>query len=213
MGDVSLLGPFGETEYSRLHVYARDVRSAAGHCVCKASVGDRIHTHVAPGLPVRELSAAIRKAIASDPIRPLAVSEQRQVVRNMAIVAKGGEEKRFLLGLAYVAGFDPHIRKGQDGGRDALNPEELERACWSFLPGGGEVGIGHIDGTLGHMTVTENYIYRGPDWEQPSGLVLKSGMAWLIGGICDEFAWLMAKAGKLTSFSPQGGARRRPVPA
>lgn len=162
----------------------------------------------------RELLATeIRKAISAEVTRQLAPSVQRAVVRQMAPVAKGADEKRFLLGLAYQAGPDPRIRKGQDGGRDFFTPDELEKACWSFLPGGGQVGIAHMDGTLGHMTVTENYIYRGPDWAQPSGLVIKSGRAWLIGGICDDYAWQLAKAGKLNGFSPQGGAKRRAATA
>lgn len=157
-----------------------------------------------------ELMAAIRKNLAEQAARQLPADLQRGVVRQMAPVAKGAE-KRFLLGLAYQAGADPRIRKGQDGGRDTFTPDELEKACWSFLPGGGQIGIAHLDGTLGHMTVTENYIYRGPDWEQPSGLVIKSGMAWLIGGICDEYAWGLAKSGRVNGFSPQGGARRRRI--
>lgn len=160
-----------------------------------------------------ELMAAIRENIADQAARQLPAGVQRQVVRQMATVAKGADEKRFLLGLAYQAGPDPRIRKGQDGGRDFFTPDELEKACWSFLPGGGQVGIAHMDGTLGHMTVTENYIYRGPDWGQPSGLVIKSGRAWLIGGICDDYAWQLAKAGKLNGFSPQGGAKRRAATA
>lgn len=117
------------------------------------------------------------------------------------------EEKRFVLGLAYQAGRDPRIAKGADGGRDFFTPEELEKACWSFLPGGAQVGLYHADGTLGHMTVTESYIYRGPDWDQGNGVIIKAG-DWLIGGICDDIAWNLVKSGKVNGFSPQGMARR-----
>lgn|GEM_PF-1535681 len=157
------------------------------------------------------LRAEIRKILAEDAARQLPAPVRRGVVRQALPVAKSGDEKRFLLGLAYQAGPDPRIRKGQDGGRDTFTPDELEKACWSFLPGGGQIGIAHLDGTLGHMTVTENYIYRGPDWEQPSGLVIKSGMAWLIGGICDEYAWSLAKSRRVNGFSPQGRAARRRI--
>lgn len=156
------------------------------------------------------LARAIIKAIA-DTAQPMTAEVQREVVRQMTPVTKGGEEKRFLLGLAYQAGQDPRIKRGADGGRDWMSPETLEKACWSFLPGGGQIGIAHLDGTLGHMTVTENYIYRGPDWPQAGGTVIKSGEAWLIGGICDEYAWELAKSGKLNGFSPQGSATRRTV--
>lgn len=119
-------------------------------------------------------------------------------------------EQRFVLGLAYQAGRDPRIKKGADGGRDFFTREELEKACWSFLPGGAQVGLFHADGTLGHMKVTESYIYRGPDWDQGNGVVIKAG-DWLIGGICDEIAWNLVKSGKVTGFSPQGVARRLPA--
>lgn len=118
-------------------------------------------------------------------------------------------EQRFVLGLAYQAGQDPKIAKGADGARDFFTPEELEKACWSYLPGGAQVGLFHADNTLGHMTVTESYIYRGPDWDQGDGVVIKAG-DWLIGGICDDIAWGLVKSGKVTGFSPQGVARRRP---
>ena len=211
-GVLSSLGPLTDADRQAPHMYARDVTSGTGNCVCKAAPWDARHTAIAPGLGPAELAAAIRKSAAGDPVRELSLDLKRGVVRQLTPVAKGAE-KQFLLGLAYVAGRDPRIRKGMDGGRDFLSPESLERACWSFLPGGGEVGIGHLDGSLGHMTVTENYIYRGPDWEQSTGLVLKAGMAWLIGGICDDHAWSLAKGGHLNSFSPQGGARRLKVPA
>lgn len=119
------------------------------------------------------------------------------------------EEQRFILGLAYQAGQDPRIAKGADGARDFFRPEELEKASWSYLPGGAQVGLFHgPDETIGHATVVESYIYRGPDWEQPDGTLIKSG-DWLIGAICDDVAWRLVKSGKVTGFSPQGVARRR----
>jgi hypothetical protein len=120
-------------------------------------------------------------------------------------------EKQFVLGLAYQAGRDPRISKGADGGRDFFTPDELEKACWSFLPGGAQVGLFHAEGTLGHMQVTESYIYRGPDWDQGNGVIIKSG-DWLLGGICDDIAWNLVKSGKVTGFSPQGVARRLAAP-
>lgn len=119
-------------------------------------------------------------------------------------------ESRFILGLAYQAGRDPRIAKGADGARDFFSAEELEKACWSFLPGGAQVGLFHgPEETIGHFTVTENYIYRGPDWDQGGGVIIKAG-DWLIGGICDAVAWNLVKSGRVTGFSPQGVAKRRP---
>lgn len=116
-------------------------------------------------------------------------------------------ERQYVLGLAYRAGRDPRIAKGMDGGRDFFTHEELEKACWSFLQGGAQVGLFHADNTTGHMTVTESYIYRGPGWPQENGTVIKAG-DWLIGGICDDVAWALVKSGKVNGFSPQGVARR-----
>jgi hypothetical protein len=117
-------------------------------------------------------------------------------------------EQRYLLGVAYQAGPDPMIKRGADGGRDYFSPAELEKAAWSFLPGGAQVGLFHgPDNTIGHFTVTESYIYRGPDWDLGDGTVVKAG-DWLVGGICDEVAWQLYKSGQVTGFSPQGSARR-----
>ncbi len=119
------------------------------------------------------------------------------------------EEQRYVLALAYQAGQDPRIAKGIDGGRDFFTEAELEKASWSFLSSGSpQVGVGHIDGTLGAATVVESYIYRGPDWDLGDGIVVRKG-DWLVGMILEPRTWEMAKAGKLGGVSPQGVARRR----
>ncbi len=117
--------------------------------------------------------------------------------------------QRYLLALAYQAGVDPRIAKGADGGRDYFTVEELEKAAWSFLPNGANVGLFHgPDETVGHFTVTESYVYRGPDWDLGDDVVIKAG-DWLIGGICDEVAWDLVERGVITGMSPQGTATRR----
>lgn len=45
------IGPFPR-QYGQPHVYARDVHSGAGNCVCGAGPGDRRHVQIAPGVPV-----------------------------------------------------------------------------------------------------------------------------------------------------------------
>lgn len=45
------VGPF-PGEYGRPHVYARDVHSGAGNCVCGAALPDAVHTEAAPGVPI-----------------------------------------------------------------------------------------------------------------------------------------------------------------
>lgn len=114
---------------------------------------------------------------------------------------------RYVLGLAYQSGKDEKIAKGLDGARDYFTAAELEKACWSFGQSPMDVGIFHADGTLGHVQVVENYIYRGPDW-LVGDTVIKSG-DWLMGGICDEAAWDLVERGLVTGWSPQGTARRR----
>jgi hypothetical protein len=117
--------------------------------------------------------------------------------------------QRYLLALAYQAGPDARITKGADGARDFFTPAELEKAAWSFLPGGANVGLFHgPEQTIGHFEVTESYIYRGPEWDLGEGIVVKSG-DWLIGGICDEVAWNLYQNGHITGMSPQGTATRR----
>jgi hypothetical protein len=116
-------------------------------------------------------------------------------------------EQRYVLGIAYQAGRDPKIAKGMDGARDFFTAEELEKAAWQFMAGPRDVGIYHMDGTEGHATITESYIYRGPDW-QVGDVVVKAG-DWLVGGVLDDVAWDLYKSGRITGWSPQGTAKRR----
>jgi hypothetical protein len=47
------IGPF-PGQYGRPHVYARDVHSGAGNCVCGWWLGAELHVQAAPGVPVPE---------------------------------------------------------------------------------------------------------------------------------------------------------------
>ena len=179
------LGPFGELEYCEPHVYARDITSGAGNCVCGCSLGDDLHTEAAPGVPVPD---------------------------GARMVCKSAEPQRFILALAYQAGPDPRIAKGQDGGRDFFSRDELEKAAHAFMRNGPAGGLFHADGTTGHFDFVESGIHRGPDWDAGNGLVLKDG-DWFLGAICDEVAWSLVTSGKVGGFSPQGVAKRRRVTA
>lgn len=44
-------GP-GPGQYGRPHVYARDVQSGAGNCVCGHHLGHRLHVQAAPGVDI-----------------------------------------------------------------------------------------------------------------------------------------------------------------
>lgn len=119
------------------------------------------------------------------------------------------QEDRYVLGIAHQAGPDPAIKMGADGGRDYFTARELELASRTFLRKGGmRIGFNHMDGTdSGFAEVVESYIYRGPDWAQADGTVVKAG-DWLLGAILSEKAWALYKAGYITGWSIQGSARR-----
>lgn len=57
------VGPFLD-QYRRLHVYARDIHSGAGNCVCGRALGHELHTEAAPGVAIPH---AMRFAPARDP--------------------------------------------------------------------------------------------------------------------------------------------------
>lgn len=183
----SSLGPLTDAERTAPHVYARDITSAAGNCVCKAALGDEIHPFAAPGVEVPESARAI---------------------------AKSAEPQRYCLGIAYQAGPNPLISKGQDGGRDYLEAADLEAAAWEFISKGPRVGMFHLDGTEfdgdgeATATVVESYIYR-PDqpWDLGNGIVVRKG-DWLLGAVLSPRAWDMYRRGLISGWSPQGLARR-----
>ena len=119
------------------------------------------------------------------------------------------EPLKFCLGVAYQAGPDPRIARGQDGGRDFFTPRELEKAAWSFMLSGQQVGIGHADGTTGAARPVESYLYRNPvPWVVAPDLVVRKG-DWVLGALLEDHSWGLAKAGKVTGWSPQGSGHRR----
>ena len=139
-----------------------------------------------------------------------AVAEEENTEKSAEVgveVLKSEPERRYTLGLAYGANL-PDVGKAQDGYRDFAGPKALEDAAWSFLRKGASVGLHHQDGTEGHGTVVESYIWRGPDWPQPNGYVVKAG-DWLVGTVWDEPTWDLIKSGELNGYSPQGSAKRR----
>jgi hypothetical protein len=126
---------------------------------------------------------------------------------------KAVEEKRFVLGLAYQAGRSPLTKRGLDGKKDFFTADELEKAAWGFLDDGGrQIGIEHIDGTVGVAKAAESFIWR---WDplpmtavDGSTVLVKSG-DWLLGAVCSPLAWSLVKSGQVTGWSPQGQVKRR----
>lgn len=123
-----------------------------------------------------------------------------------------GPEDHFLYGVAYQAGFDPRIQKGQDGGRDGFTPRELEKASWSFMLGGHRHGLFHMDGTDdGTVRTVESGIYRNPiPWVVDDDLIVRKG-DWCVGVLVDNRIWGLHKQGKINGLSPQGAAKRRRI--
>ena len=123
---------------------------------------------------------------------------------------KSQEEQRYTLGVAYAANM-PDVGKAADGYRDFAGPEALEKAAWSYMQKGGNVGLHHQSGTDGQGTVVESYIYRGDPWvvkaADGSDQTIMPG-DWLVGVVWSEEAWPLIKAGIVNGFSPQGSARR-----
>lgn len=123
------------------------------------------------------------------------------------------EPERYVLGIAYQAGRDERIMKGQDGNRDWFAPAELRKAAASFMKSL-EAGVLHLDNTFGHIQITESYCWPegAPDWivKTAAGDVVVKAGDWLVGGILDEPTWRAVKDGRLTGWSPQGtGVRIR----
>lgn len=120
-------------------------------------------------------------------------------------VVKAVDERRYTLGLAYPANR-PDVGKAADGHRDFVSAETLEDCAWSFMRKGAPVGLHHADGTEGHGTVVESYIYRAAPWKVKD-TVIKAG-DWLLGVVWDRPTWPLIKSGRLNGFSPQGFASR-----
>lgn len=50
-GAEGTIGP-GPAQYGKPHVYARNVHSGAGNCVCGRDLRHAVHTEAAPGIPI-----------------------------------------------------------------------------------------------------------------------------------------------------------------
>jgi hypothetical protein len=56
------IGPFSG-QYRKPHVYARDIQSGAGNCVCGSDLPDWVHIQAAPGVPIPDSMRPRRLAI------------------------------------------------------------------------------------------------------------------------------------------------------
>lgn len=122
---------------------------------------------------------------------------------------KAEPERRYTLMLAWPA-LKPDVAKAADGRRDYARPEVIEETAWAWMAKSRSVGLYHEDGTEGHGTVVESYIYRGPAWQVRPDTLIKAG-DWLIGTIWNDRAWALVRAGLINGMSPQGSAERQPA--
>lgn len=58
-GQEGAIGPF-PGQYAQPHVYARNIHSGMGNCVCGRDVGHHLHVQAAPGVEVPERLRAQR---------------------------------------------------------------------------------------------------------------------------------------------------------
>lgn len=132
------------------------------------------------------------------------------LTRRPMVKAQSSEE-RYVLGVAHPAGWRDTIGKGLDGHKDFMSESAVEKAAWGYLADGQQIGLNHVDGTIGHATVVESYVYRGPDWTVTDTLgnsqTIRKG-DWLIGAVLDEPTWAEYKAGRFSGWSVQGSGRR-----
>ena len=187
------VGPFPD-DYTKPHVYARDIQSGAGNCVCGMGLLDEIHVQAAPGIEIPG------RGLPDDMIRFVGKAEAR-------------EEDQWLLTVAYQAGPDPRIARGADGYRDYFSARALEKCCWSMLLSGAPtVGLFHADGTEGSAQIVESSIHRADPWTitavDGTEVTVNPG-DWVVAMLCDDTAWDLYKRGLVAGVSPQGVAKRR----
>ena len=116
-------------------------------------------------------------------------------------VVKAAADQQYTLGVAYPA-------REIDAHRDYASVDDVEKAAWRFLAKGGKVGLMHRPGTAGAGVVVESYIYRFDPVEY-NGQRIEPG-DWLLGVLWSDPAWADIKAGRITGFSIQGLAVRKP---
>lgn len=126
-------------------------------------------------------------------------------------LVKATAPKRYTLGLAYPA-MVPDKAVALDGHIDFAGEDLLEKTAWNWMAKHRDIGLFHKDGTEGHATVVESYIYRGPDWVVTSPVdgceyAIKAG-DWMLGTIWDQYGWELVEKGLVRGWSPEGAARR-----
>lgn len=117
-------------------------------------------------------------------------------------------DRHYVLGVAYPA-------NRVDGHGEFMSAESVRKAARSYIgPGGLVGGFYHADGTEGHGTVVDSYVWPdgAPDWVTKAvdgtTQVIKAG-DWLIGVEFDAETWPLFKTGKVNGWSIQGmGARK-----
>lgn len=130
----------------------------------------------------------------------------------LRLLKSEGAPKRFTWGCVYQANVVP--KRGADNFLDVAKAETLEKACWRFMVEHQDVGLLHQDGTSGSGQVVECAIHRGPAYKTTAAdgtSVEVNPGDWLLGVVWSPKAWQLITSGRVTGYSFQGSARRRPV--
>jgi hypothetical protein len=135
----------------------------------------------------------------------------------MGALAKADDELRYTLNVVYPAD-KADIGIALDGHRDFASKDVVRKAAWNYLRTYRNVGLCHtpeqaasVGAELlqkGAAEVVTSYIHEGPDWETPTGALVKAG-DWLAGFVWTPEAWDLIKAGKIGGVSVEGKAKRR----
>lgn len=125
-----------------------------------------------------------------------------------AVLKAAQSEQRFAYSVAYPA-------DRVDGHEEFMRKAQVELTAWDFLANGRQIGFHHADGTVGHGTVVESGIHRGPSFVMKamdgSEQTVNTG-DWLLGVIFDAQTWPLVKSGRVNGWSIDGKARRSVVP-
>ena len=165
----------------------------------------------------RRVEDAMRRVVDASSRQPTRLVAKGAAGTAVLQPVKAEAERRFVLGVAWAV--DTPSRRGLDGFKDVAAPEAVERAAHAWMLKSGRIGLFHGDmlggsADEGHARIVESSIYRGPNWSTIDAfgnrVLIKAG-DWLMGAILDEKAWQLAKAGRLTGWSAQGRAVRKPL--
>jgi hypothetical protein len=135
-------------------------------------------------------------------VEPEPVPDEAVVTKRLSVPEN---PKRYVWGVAYPS-------ERADGHHEWMSADELERTAWDFCRKGRRIGFYHADGTMGHGTVVETGIWRGPDWETTdiygNSQVIKTN-DWTMGIELDSIGFEQVVGENADGLSMDGVTKRR----